>query len=184
MAHVNPGRRVESEYPPLFAGHVNRVPDGDIIAILDEQTTRMEQLLASYTDAQAAWRPAPGEWSAVEITGHLADIERVHAYRLFSFARGDAALLPGMDPNAYMAVSGFTQRPLTDVAAEFLATRRATMALLRTLDMMAWERRGSANEMTMSVRAIAYIIAGHELLHRADLERYPALAGQSHHAGA
>ena len=179
MVHINPGRPNEREYPPLFAGHVNRVPEGEILDILDRQTAQMERLLASYSDEQAAWRPAPGEWNAIQIVGHLADIERVHAYRAFAFARGDAAPLPGMDPNEYMAASGFAERPLADVAAEFFAARRATLALLRGLNAAAWERTGTANDAAMTVRAIAYIIAGHELLHRADLERYSARADQT-----
>src|SRR5262245_15886841 len=179
MAHLNPGRPAESEYQPLYAGHVRRVPEGNIIDILDRQMAGMEQLLPSYTDARAAWRPAPGEWNAIEIVGHLADIERVHAFRALSFAREDPAPLPGMNPTGYMAAAGFAHRPLADVASEYFAVRRATLALYRGLDAAAWNRSGSANEMAVSVRAIAYIIAGHELLHRADLDCYPALADQS-----
>jgi hypothetical protein len=155
------------------------VPDGDIIAILARQTAATERVLASYTTAQAAWRPAPGEWNAIEITGHLADIERVHAYRALSVARGDTAALPPMNPGVYMETANFAQRPLADVAAEFFAVRAATMAFFRSLDAAAWARVGSILGAAISVRALAYIITGHHTLHLADLERYPALADQA-----
>lgn len=179
MAHVNPGRPTEKEYGAYYGVYVRRVPDGDLIATLDRQSGETERLLASYTEAQAAWRPAPGEWNATEIVGHLADAERVFAYRALCFARGDTTPLPGMDQEVFMREAGFAHCPLVEVAAEFRAVRGATMALLRGLDAAAWERGGTASEMPVSVRALAYIIAGHELHHVADLERYPALAGQS-----
>jgi hypothetical protein len=179
MGHSNPGRPTEDEYPQVLAGHVRRVPDGAIIDLLDQQTATIARVLATYTGTQAAWRPAPGEWNAIEIVGHLADIERVHAFRAFTFARGDTATLPGMNPIGYMQTAGFGERSLADVAAEFVAVRGATMALLRHLDTAAWKRKGSMNGLTISVRAFAYIIVGHHALHLADLERYPALADQA-----
>jgi hypothetical protein len=179
MGHTDPGWPTEDEYPPFLGGHVRRVPDGDIIDLLDQQTAAIERVLASYTGAQAAWRPAPGEWNAIEITGHLADIERVHAFRAFTFARSDAAALPGMNPNAYMEASGFGDRSLAEVTAEFVAVRSATMMLLRYLDAAAWLRSGSVSNWTVSVRALAYIIVGHHMLHLVDLERYPDLADRA-----
>jgi hypothetical protein len=182
MAYLDPGRPNEGEYPPLLGGHVRRVPEGAILAILDAQTATTERVLAAYSAAQAAWRPAAGEWNAIEITGHLADIERVHAFRALSVARGHTAELPGMNPTVYMDKAQFTQRPLTDVAAEFFAVRSATMAFLRSLDADAWPRTGNVLGSPISVRALAYIIAGHHFLHLADLERYPDLADRA--AGA
>jgi hypothetical protein len=176
MAHLDPRRPNEDEYPPLLGGHVRRVPEGAILAILDAQTATTERVLAAYTSAHAAWRPADGEWNAVEITGHLADIERVHAFRALSVARGHTAPLPGMNPIVYMERAQFAQRPLADVAAEFFAVRGATMAFFRSLDAAAWARTGSVLDAAISVRALAYIIAGHHFLHLADLERYPDLA--------
>jgi len=178
MAHLQPGRPSEEEYPPLFVGHVRRVPDGDIFAILDQQTAATERLLAAYTPAQAAWRPAPGEWNAIEITGHLGDIERVHAFRALSVARGDTAELPGMNPGVYMESANFAQRPLADVAAEFFTVRSATRAFFRSLDAAAWTRTGSVLGAPLSVRSLIYIIIGHHTLHLTDLERYPTLNDQ------
>jgi DinB superfamily len=143
MAHLDPRRPNEDEYPPLLGGHVRRVPEGAILAILDAQMATTERVLAAYTSAHAAWRPADGEWNAVEITGHLADIERVHAFRALSVARGHTAPLPGMNPIVYMERAQFAQRPLADVAAEFFAVRGATMAFFRSLDAAAWARTGS-----------------------------------------
>ena len=179
MAHVNPGRPAEGEYGDYYEGYINRVPDGNILDILDRQATETEKLLASYTRAQAEWRPAPGEWNALEIVGHLSDAERVFAYRALCFARADPTPLPGMDPDGFMREANFSSRPFADVAAEFVAGRRATLALLRGFDAAAWTRSGTADGFAVSVRALAYVIAGHELHHVADLEKYPALADRA-----
>jgi hypothetical protein len=179
MASVNPGRPDENEYGAYYHGYVSRVPEGNVLDILERQTAETERLLASYSEQQAQWRPAPGEWNATEIVGHLSDAERVFAYRALCFARADPTPLPGMDPDGFMKEAVFAQRPFVDVAAEFLAGRRSTLALLRGFDAAAWSRGGTADGSPVTVRAIAYVIAGHELHHMEDLERYPSLADQA-----
>jgi DinB superfamily len=179
MARVNPGRPADNEYGSYYGHYIDLVPDGDILDILSRQLEGTERLLAAYTDAQAAWRPAPGEWNAAEIVGHLSDAERVFSYRALCFARADPTPLPGMDPDGFMREANFADRPFADIAAEFLAGRRATLAMLRGLDAAAWDRGGTADGTPVSVRALAYITAGHELHHLADLEQYPALSDQA-----
>lgn len=174
---VNPGRPEATEYVPYFGRYIGLVPDGDIVEILERQIAATEATLAAYTEAQAQWRPAPGEWNACEIVGHLADTERVLIARALYFARDGGAALPGMDPDVFMRVAGFAARPLADVVAEYRAVRRASIPCLRSLDADAWRRSGSADGNAISVRALAYVIAGHELHHSADLRRYPDLAG-------
>jgi hypothetical protein len=108
-----------------------------------------------------------------EVVGHLADSERVFAYRALRFARADATELAGFDENHYAANSSFDERPLAEVLREFEAVRAATVALLHGLPGPAWDRRGVANGNPVTVRALAWIIAGHERHHRALLaERY------------
>jgi hypothetical protein len=178
MSDTNPGRPAAEEYLPYYGQYIALVPDGNVLDHLDRQTTETERVLAAYTQRQAEWRPAPGEWNATEIVGHLSDAERVFAYRALCFARADPTPLPGMDPDGFMREANFADRPFADVAAEFLAGRRATLALLRGFDAAAWTRGGTADGNPVTVRALAYIIAGHELHHLKDLERYPALADQ------
>ena len=93
------------------------------------------------------------------------DTERVFAYRALRIGRGDRTPLAGFEQDDYVSNAGFDRRRIADLAAEFADVRRATLALLRGLDQAAWTRRGIANNKEVSVRALAYIIAGHERHH-------------------
>ena len=179
MSKMNPGRPGTDEYVPYYDTYIRLVPEGDLLALLDRQIDETVAALSTFTAEQAAWRPAPGEWSAIEIVGHLADSERVFAFRAFWFARDGGAPLPGMDQNAFMAAVDFASRSLDDVVAEFVAVRRASLALLRSLDAIAWARSGVADGSPISVRALAYIIAGHELHHAKDFPRHRAMGSSS-----
>ena len=138
----------------------------------------MAALLASFSPAAARYRPAPGEWNTPEIVGHLADMERVFTYRALRIARGDLRPLEGVDDvDGYVTAAGFAGRSLADVAAEFAAVRGASLALFRSLDEAAWARIGTADGNPFSVRALGYIVAGHELHHLPDIRRYRDAAG-------
>ena len=103
----------------------------------------------------------------------MTDAERIFAYRALRFARGDRTPLPGFDEKLYAPAGNFDARPLADLATELAAVRRATLALFGGLDAATLERRGPANQHEISVRALAYVIAGHERHHVAILrERY------------
>lgn len=177
MTHAAVGRPVADEYIPYYGQYIRLVPDGDVVEILAHQIEETTALLAAFTPAQAAWRPAPGEWNALQIVGHLADTERVLAYRALRFARDDATPLPGVDFEAYVPAAGFERRAFADVVAEYAAVRPATVALFRSLDAAAWTRRGLADGQAISVRALAFALAGHELHHLLDLRQYAAAAG-------
>lgn len=179
MTPVNPGRPGDGEYVPFYDTYIQKVPDGDIIEILDQQIDETVAFLSTFTTEQAQWRPAPGEWNAVEIVGHLADAERVFAYRALSFARNAPTPLPGMDPDGFMVGANFADRSLADVVAEYGAIRRATVALVHSLDAAAWTRSGVADGNPVSVRALAYIMAGHELHHARDFPRHRVMGGET-----
>ena len=153
------------EYAPYYAGYVARVPPGDVVARLRHQITETAALLRPLEAARARHRYAPGKWSTIEVLGHLSDTERVLAYRALRIARGDQTPLAGFDENAYVPAAECERRPLADVLAEFEAVRRATLALLGSLPETAWTRWGVANGQRITVRALAHIIAGHELHH-------------------
>ncbi len=177
MTYVNPGRPADSEYSPFYGTYIRLVSDGDIVGLIDTQITQTVAALTAFTPAQAGWRPGPEEWSAKEIVGHLADAERVFTYRALCFARNDPTPLPGMDPDGFMTAVDFAGRALADVVEEFVAVRRASVALLRSLDAAAWTRSGVADGNPVSVRALAYIVAGHELHHAKDFPRHRAMGG-------
>lgn len=162
-------RPAPAEYSPYFARYIDLVPDGPIVETLRRQIAETRTLLQGLSRERAAHPHAPGKWSVAEVVGHLSDAERVFAYRALCFARNDATPLPGFDEKSYAASAGFAARPFADVLEELVAVRAATVALFTGFDDAALARRGIANDAPVSVRALAWIIAGHELHHRAFL---------------
>ena len=166
-------RPAAGEYAQFYAGYIAEMPDGDLLAALERQGEETFSLLSALPEQRGHHRYAPGKWSIKDIACHLADAERVFAYRALRFARGDASPLAGFDENDYVRAAGAETRPLVELAAELHAVRRSTIALLRGLPPGAAERRGTANGAEMSVRALAWVIAGHERHHiRVLHERY------------
>jgi hypothetical protein len=174
---TSPARPASDEYVEYYAQYVKRVPDGAIIDLLEQQLDQTRALLLPLTPAQAAFRPKPADWNVIEVVGHIADAERVFAYRALAFARGDTTALPPFDQDLYVATAGAARRPLLELLDDFAAVRHATIALFSGLDDEAWLRRGTANNSPVSVRALAYIIAGHELHHVADFRQRYNLVG-------
>ena len=163
----------DDEVPEYYRRYTALVPDGDIAAILATQLDETAALVDGLSEEQARHRYAPGKWSIKEVLGHIADSERVFAYRLLRFGRGDATPLPGFDENHYAPAGHFDDRELGDIVGELRAIRAATVALLRGLPDGALDRRGEASGVEIGARALPWIIAGHELHHRTLLrERY------------
>jgi len=158
------------EYAPYYERYISLVQGDDILNTLDQQRREMMLLLSCRDEEEGNFRYAPEKWSAKEVLGHVCDSERVFAYRALRIARADATPMEGFEQDDYVRSGGFAQRPVGDLVEEFIAVRRATISLLRNLDEAAWVRRGIANKNEVSVRALAYIIAGHELHHRRILE--------------
>ena len=162
-------RPTADECNPYYFTYIQLVPDGDIVHTLQTQHADIHALLTHTTDANASAYPAPDEWSIKQVVAHLSDTERLFAFRALWFARGEQAALPGMEPNPWVAITDANARALSDLLTEFDQVRAASISLFANLDMAAWQRRGSASENVMSVRALAWIIAGHELHHNRSL---------------
>lgn len=164
-------RPAPGDFQPFYASYIERVPDGNIRATLREQAAGTSALLRSARAAERAEHAyAPGKWTVKEVVGHLADTERIMAYRALRIARGDDTPLAGFDENRYVPAGAFAVRSLESLTTELESVRAATLTLLDGLAANAWPRAGSANEARITVRALAWIIAGHELHHRAILE--------------
>ena len=162
-----------SEYAAYYGGYVGLVPEEDVLAALEAQAGETAALLRAVLEARADFRYAPGKWSLKEVVGHVADTERVFAYRALRFARNDPTPLPGFEENDYVRFAGAGAHRLEELAAELEEVRRATLRLFRHLPEEAWTRRGVASGSEMSVRAIARIVVGHERHHlRIVRERY------------
>lgn len=160
------------EYAPYYGKYVALV-GADPLGQLEALALSTPRALAGVDEAKAMHRYAEGKWSVKEVIGHLSDCERVFAYRALRIARADTTDLPGFDENAWMPAAGFDRRTLADVVAEFASVRAATLTLFRSFDEAALVRRGTANGNPVSVRALAMILAGHELHHLTLLrERY------------
>jgi len=166
-------RPATDEHHPYFGKYIARVPETDVVAALENQLKDALQLLRGLSEAQGALRYAPGKWSIRQTLGHLIDSERVFAYRAMRFARGDRAPLPGFDENTYAEAAGSDARTLASLVDEFELLRRSHIAMCRGLPEEAWTRRGIANENEISVRALAFVTAGHGWHHMGILrERY------------
>jgi hypothetical protein len=167
-------KRPESnEYSPYHTGYIIQVPEGELIQILEQQVKDTILLLNNVSAEKAGFRYAPEKWSIKEVIGHMTDTERIMTYRLLRFSRGDDTALAGFEEDAYVRGAAFDSAFLEDLLENLAAVRKSTLALLKSLAPEAFLRTGSANQNVLSVRAIAYIIAGHELHHRNVLiERY------------
>jgi hypothetical protein len=159
------GRPASDEHSPYYGGYIDQVPEGDILTHLAGQIERTTRLLQGLSEEQAAFRPTPTDWSVKEVICHISDSERVFAYRALRIARADPTPLAGFDQEPYVVAAEADARPLADLLAEFASVRASTLWLFRSLPAAAWLRRGVASDAPVSVRALAYIIAGHENHH-------------------
>ena len=161
------------EFDPYYAGYIERVQDSRLSLVLRRQRAAVLELLTGWTESQAGYRYAPDKWSLKEVIGHLVDCERVFVYRAMSIARGERQSLPGFDQDAYVVTGGFDARQVADLAREYETVRNASLSFFESLGPDSWLARGPANEVEVSVRAIGYIVAGHEAHHLAVIkERY------------
>ena len=169
----SPTRPDATEYAQPYAGYVANVPEEDILAAIEEQSAVTQKLLASLDESKAMYRYAESKWSVKEVIGHFTDSERIFAYRALAIARGETQPLPGVEETDYVRNADFDSWKLGDLSEHYALVRRSTIVLFRNLPEAAWERRGTASGYPITVRAIAWIIVGHERHHVKVLrERY------------
>jgi hypothetical protein len=159
-----------SEYAPYYGKYISLVGGHDVVAALEDQPRETLALLSTLSEEQGDYRYAPGKWSIKEMLGHVIDAERVFCYRALRFARNDRTPLASFEQDEYVRSGNFGDCRLSDLIEEFIAVRRATVWLFRHLSADAWMRMGIASDNPVSVRALAYIVAGHELHHRRILQ--------------
>jgi len=158
------------EYLPFYETYVSLVPEGSVIRTLEMNGNATSSRLSRLTDAQAAHAYAPGKWTVKQVLGHMSDSERVFAYRLLRIARGDTTPLPGFEQNLFVETWDISEVPMLSLLAEWDAVRSSTLRLLYHLSEWDWTRRGVASGGEVTVRALAFMIAGHEIHHRGILE--------------
>jgi len=168
------GRRpTAAEYADFYHGYVSLVPEGNIIDILGEQRSALQDLVAAIPEEKADYRYAPGKWTTREVIGHVIDAEWVFVSRALWFARAVPTPLPGMDQDEFMAGANFGDRTLARLAEEHRNLRSAAIVLFDSFDEDIMSRAGVASGSEVTVRAIPFIIAGHAYHHMGVLkERY------------
>jgi len=158
-------RPQNGEYSDFYKDYVARVPEGSVVDILASELSKWEQFLAEIADEQAEVRTQDGKWSIKEILGHLCDAERIFGYRALRISRGDPAPLAGFEQDDYVREGNAHARSVKDLFAEFRYLRMANIAMFRAIPKDSWVRMGTASNVPVSVRALAYITAGHEIRH-------------------
>jgi DinB family protein len=168
-------RPASNEHAEHFAGYIGQVPDGDLVQTLERHGKEFAEFLGAIPKSKHDFAYGPGKWTVKEMIGHISDTERVFAYRAMRIGRGDTTPLPGFDENAWVPMSGARDRTLADLIAECQAVRAASVVLFQHLSPEAIARRGTASNREITVRAIAWIVAGHAMHHQKILrERYLA----------
>lgn len=166
-------RPAPDEFAPFYAPYIGALEDEDVLDAMQRGLEAMTSLLESVPRDREEFRYAPGKWSVREAVGHILDGERVFATRALTFARGDEGPLPSFDENVWARHSNAGGRPLGDLAGEFSLLRRANIVMARSLPDEALMRRGTASGQSVTVRAVLWILAGHEAHHRRVIaERY------------
>lgn len=165
MTAVAARRPDTTEYSSYYGRYVAAVPEGDVMAVLRRDRDEWQTMIAELTESRGGLRYAKDKWSIREVIGHVSDTERVFSYRAFRIARGDKTPLASFDQDAYVLTADSDRRTLSSLAAELLAVRESTLALFTSLPDEAWTRIGTASDNPVSVRALAYITAGHAQHH-------------------
>lgn len=160
------GRPETNEYAEDYGKYVKLVEGDDVLAELGRQLESTLSMFQNISEARAGYRYAPDKWSIKEVLGHLIDAERIFAYRALRFSRNDQTPIEGFEQDDYVKNAAFDAFPFSELLDEFKSTRHSTISLFKHLEPAAWHRKGKASENDVTVRALAYIIAGHELHHR------------------
>ncbi|HLJ24665.1 MAG TPA: DinB family protein [Candidatus Acidoferrales bacterium] len=165
------------DYAPYAEQYVVLVNSTDIVDTLKTQLKQTATLFSGRGERDGNFRYAPDKWTVKEVFGHVADTERIFAYRALRIARGDKTPLEGFEQEDFVRAARFNERSFSSILDEYADVRRASVALFSSLDDEAWQRRGIASKNPVTVLALAYLIAGHELHHRKILNEvyFPAI---------
>ncbi|MEP7000999.1 MAG: DinB family protein [bacterium] len=157
-----PGRSEAVDYYFLY---IDQVTGDDIQSVLESQSTETLAILGAISEEDSLRRYTPGKWSIREVVSHVNDCERLFAFRAFWFARGLPAPLPSFDQNVSTGSWDADALSLSTHVAEFATLRSATCTLFANLPDDAWSRHGEASGNPFTVRALAFIAAGHVAHH-------------------
>ena len=157
-----PERSDAAEY---YFNYIDKVTTDDVLGLLEDQLRSTPAFLNAVPEDKHGYAYEPGKWTIKEVVGHVIDTERAFANRAFCFARRDPAELPSFEQDDYVASARYGVRSLSDIVAEHRAVRQASLALFRSFADDEWARRGRATGRDFTVRAMPFIVAGHEIHH-------------------
>jgi hypothetical protein len=164
------GPPAPDEFGAYYSRYVDRVPGSDVVGVLSAQLPETLASLSQISEERSLHRYAPDKWSIRQMLSHVNDTERVFVFRALWFSRGFTEPLPSFDQNDCAGAARADEVSWADHVGEFRAVREATLAFFRNLPRDAWARRGIASGNPFTVRAVAYIVAGHLEHHRAVLK--------------
>ena len=162
-----------TEAAPYYFKYIDRVQSDDVVGVLEAQLDETLAFLTGIPEEKSLHRYAPEKWSIRQVLNHVTDTERVFLFRAFWFARGFDSPLPSFDEKVSAGAARADELSWARHVEEFRGARLATLTFFRNLPAAAWMRSGIASDNRFTVRAMAYIIAGHATHHMAILhERY------------
>lgn len=150
-----------NEAVPYYSHYINLVPEGDIVDTLERQLEETSSFLSEISEEKSLDRYAPDKWSLRELLNHINDTERMFVFRALWFARGFTSPLPGFEEEIAVKGAAANQLSWASQVKEFRSIRSSTVAFFRGLPKEAWDRSGIASDNLFTVRALAYIAAGH-----------------------
>lgn len=153
------------DYSSYYENYLKLIKGDDILRILNEQNKSTQDILNSFSEHRGNYRYADGKWTVKEVVGHLLDTERIFAYRALCIARGEKKSLPGFNQDDYVSEGNFNRRELFEITYEYRLLRESNLLLFRSFTPEMLKLKGFANESSVSVLAILFIIAGHEKHH-------------------
>jgi hypothetical protein len=160
------GRPEETEFAPYYKGYISQVIEDDVVTALEAELTESLAFFRDIDEQDSKICYAEGKWTIRQVLGHIVDTERVMSYRAVRFARNDQTELPGFEQEDFVRGANFNEVSMGELLREFEYLRRANILMFRNLSPEAWSRRGKASGKEVSVRALGFIIAGHEKHHR------------------
>jgi hypothetical protein len=163
-------RPEKSEYNEYYDRYVSLVDETDIVSALEKQLSEIDEILGAVSEEKSLFAYDEGKWTIKEVLGHLIDGERIFGYRALRISRGDRTPIEGFEQDGYVENAPFNDYRFSDLLEEFRLVRRSSILFFKHLKEGDWTRTGTASDSPVSVRALAYIMAGH-VRHHANILR-------------
>jgi hypothetical protein len=141
--------------------YIDRITADDVLVVLSEQLKRGPTFFLTFSEENSLHRYAADKWSIRQVLNHVNDAERILLSRALWFARGFQSALPSYDQVAASAAAEADSHSWIRHVAEFRAVRMASLTFFENLPAKSWDSHGIASDRPFTVRALAYLIAGH-----------------------